>query len=136
MNHRDINLISFFNRDIIYFIINIYSDDQQNTLKYLEDIEVNLNNVIIMTGDFNIRYNDWDLSYSHHLIHANILMELADSFGLGLSILVDQVPTEYIDNLNDFNSVIDLMFLRANSEKFNSYSIIPNLRSPLNHSFF
>ena len=55
MNHRDINLISFFNNSIICFIINIYSDEQQLALKYLKDIEVNLNNVLIMIGDFNIR---------------------------------------------------------------------------------
>ena len=60
MNYRDINLISFFNNNIICFIINIYSDDQQNVLKYLKDIEVNLNNVLIMTGDFNIKDNDWN----------------------------------------------------------------------------
>ena len=40
------------------FIINILSDDQQTTLKYLKDTEVNLNNVLIMTDDFNIRDND------------------------------------------------------------------------------
>ena len=70
MNHRDINLIPLFNSSIIYF-----------------------NNVIIMTGDFNIRDNNWNLSYSHYLIHANTSMELVDFFGLGLSILVNQVPT-------------------------------------------
>ena len=70
MNHRDINLIPLFNSSIIYF-----------------------NNVIIMTGDFNIRDNNWNLSYSHYSIHADIFMELVDFFGLGLSILVNQVPT-------------------------------------------
>ena len=42
-----------------------------------------------MTGDFNIRDNNWDLSYPHYLIYTDILIELADSFGLRLSILVD-----------------------------------------------
>ena len=49
MNYRDINLIYFFNNSIICFIINIYSDDQQNALKYLKDIEVSLSNVHIIT---------------------------------------------------------------------------------------
>ena len=40
------------------FIINVYSDNQQSILKYLKDIEVNLNNILIMTEDFNIRDND------------------------------------------------------------------------------
>lgn len=36
-------------------MLNIYSDNHQSALKYLKDIEVNLNNDIIMVGDFNIR---------------------------------------------------------------------------------
>ena len=40
------------------FIINIYSDNQQSVLKYLKDTKVNLNNVLIMTGDFNIKDNN------------------------------------------------------------------------------
>ena len=60
MNYRNINLISFFNNSIICFIINIYSNDQQNALKYLKDIEINLSNVHIMTGYFNIKDNDWN----------------------------------------------------------------------------
>jgi len=53
-NYRDINLILFFNCSITCFIINIYSDNQQIVMKYLKNIEVNLNNVLIITGDFNI----------------------------------------------------------------------------------
>ena len=33
----------------------MYSDSLQSALKYLKDIEVNINNILIMTGDFNIR---------------------------------------------------------------------------------
>jgi len=72
------------------FIINIYSDDQQSTLKYLKNTEVNLNNVIIMTGNFNIRDNNWDLLYSTHV---DILRKIADSFNLELSIPINQVST-------------------------------------------
>jgi len=35
--------------------MNIYSDASHSTLKYLKDTEVNINNLLIMTGDFNIR---------------------------------------------------------------------------------
>ena len=41
----------------MYFVINIYSDDHQLALKYLKNSEMNLNNILIMTGDFNIRDN-------------------------------------------------------------------------------
>ena len=45
----------------MYFIFNVYLNNQQNTLKYLKDTEVNWNNFLIMTGDFNIRNSNWDL---------------------------------------------------------------------------
>ena len=37
--------------------MNIYSDTSHSTLKYLKDTEVNINSLLIMTDDFNIR--DW-----------------------------------------------------------------------------
>jgi len=49
INHKDINLISFFNCSIICFVINVYSDNQETTLKYLKDTEINLNNILIIT---------------------------------------------------------------------------------------
>jgi len=36
-------------------MLNIYSDSSQSALKYLKDTESSIHNVIIMTGDFNIR---------------------------------------------------------------------------------
>ena len=71
INYKDINLISFSNYSITCFIINIYSDNQQIVLKYLKDIEVNLNNVLIMIGDFNIKNNNWDPLYPHYSTHAD-----------------------------------------------------------------
>ena len=55
INHRDIILISFFNNNTCYYIINVYSDSSHSALKYLKDTEVNIDNVLLMTGDFNIR---------------------------------------------------------------------------------
>ena len=55
LNHRDISYVFFFNHGSVYFLINIYSDLSQSALKYLKNTEVNINNVLIMTGDFNIR---------------------------------------------------------------------------------
>ena len=110
-NHRDINLVSFFNCSHLYFLINIYSDDQQYALKYLKNTKMNLNNVLIITGDFNIRDNDWNPLYPHHSTHADSLKEIADSFYLELSTPIDQVLTQYADNSQDMNSVLDLIFL-------------------------
>ena len=47
--------MSFINDYIHYFIINIYLDSSHLALKYLKDTEVNIDNVLVMTGDFNIR---------------------------------------------------------------------------------
>ena len=55
INHRDISLISFFNSNICYYIMNVYSDSSHTALKYLKDTEVNIKNVLLITGNFNIR---------------------------------------------------------------------------------
>ena len=64
-----------------------------------------------MIRDLNIRNSDWDPFYSHYLSYSDILIEVADSFDLKLSTLINQVSTCYADNPNDSNSVINLMFL-------------------------
>ena len=79
-NHRDISCVFFFNCGSIYFLINIYSDLSQTALKYLKDTEANINNILVMTGDFNIRGNSWDLLFSHYSSHYNILTDIADFF--------------------------------------------------------
>ena len=134
MNQKDINLILFFNESIICFIINIYSNDQQNTLKYLKDIEVNLNNILIMTGDFNIRNNSWDPLYSYYSLYTDTLREIASSFNLELSTHINQVLMRYLDNLNNSNLVIDLIFLWVNSEEIDMHSILHDLQSLSDHT--
>ena len=54
-DHRDISCVFFFNQGSIYYLLNIYSNASQMALKYLKDTEANINNIFIMTGDFNIR---------------------------------------------------------------------------------
>jgi len=39
----------------MFMLVNMYSDEHQTALKYLKDTEINVNNVLIWTGDFNIR---------------------------------------------------------------------------------
>ena len=46
-----------------------------------------------MTRDFNIKDNDWNLVYSYYSTHTDILIEIADSLDLRLSISVNQVLT-------------------------------------------
>ena len=54
INHRDILLISFFNNSDIFWIMNIYLDSFHSAIKYFKDTEVNICNLLVMTGDFNI----------------------------------------------------------------------------------
>jgi len=96
--HRDISLISFFNNNNILFFINIYSDSLQSALKYLKGTEVDIHNVLVMTGDFNIRNSLWDLLYPHYSTHSNFLIDIMDSFSLGLSYSTNSIPTRYSDN--------------------------------------
>jgi len=53
--HKDILLISFINNHICLFIMNVYSNSSHSALKCLKDTEVNVSNMLIMTGNFNIR---------------------------------------------------------------------------------
>ena len=55
LNHKDILYILFFNCSFIYFLINVYSNLSQLALKHLKNTEVNINNILIIAGDFNIR---------------------------------------------------------------------------------
>ena len=54
-DYRDIFCILFFNCELSYFLINIYLDSSWLALKYLKDTEVNINNILTMTRDFDIR---------------------------------------------------------------------------------
>jgi len=104
-------------------------------LKYFKDTEADLNNVIVITGNFNIRDSYWDPLFPHHLIHADHLLKIADLFNLERLLPINLVLTRYADNLNDSNSIIDLMFLRGYSEKFDTHSILLDMRDPFNHTF-
>ena len=58
VNYCDINVLAFHNNYSTNFIINIYSDSNQTALYFLYQNIINLDNMIIITGDFNIRDSD------------------------------------------------------------------------------
>ena len=97
-NHRDILLVSFFNNNSIFWILNVYSNSLHSALKYLKNTEVNILNLLIMTGYFNIRDNIWDPSFPHHSVISDNLMTITDLFNLELSFLTNCVPTRYLDS--------------------------------------
>jgi len=93
-------------------------------LKYLKDTEVNIDNVVLMTGDFNIRDSLWDHSFPFHSSTSDNLIIIADSFGLALSLLTNPSPTRYSDTAGESNSVIDLMFLHNGSSELDHHTIL------------
>ena len=106
--------------------MNVYSDSSHSVIKYLKDMEVYIRNLIIMTGNFNIYDSLWNPSYNFHSSISNNLFVIADSFNLFLSFPIERFPTRFSDNSNNSNSVIDLMFLRCDSEEINSHIIHPD----------
>ena len=106
--------------------MNIYSDSSHSTLKYLKDTEVNILNLLIMTGNFNIRNSIWDSSLPYYSATSDDLMIIADSFNLDLSIPTNCVSTRYLDMAGDSNSVINLMFLQSGLTELNNHFIHPD----------
>ena len=133
IDHRDIILASFFNNSELFWVMNIYSDSSHSAIKYLKDTEINIHNLLIMTGDFNIHDNLWNPLFNYYSSTSNDLIIIVDSFNLSLSVSTNQIPTRYSDNVNDANSVIDLMFLQCGSTKLNQYSIHPDWQLTSNH---
>ena len=56
------------------------------TLKYLKDTKVNIQNILVMTRDFNIHNNLWNPLFLHHSSISNDLFIIADFFNLALSL--------------------------------------------------
>ena len=133
INYRDILLISFLNDHVCYYFMDVYSDSSHMALKYLKDTEMNIDNILIMTGDFNIRDSLWDTSFPHHLSISEDLLIIADLFNLVLSTPTNPCSTRYSDTVGKANSVIDLMFLQYGSSELNQHLIHPDSRLSSNH---
>ena len=114
--------------------MNIYFDPSHIVLKYLKDIEVNIDNVLVMTGDFNIRDSSWDITFPHYFTISDNLMIVADSFNLVLSTPTNPCPTRYSNMTEEANLVIDLMFLWYGSSKLNQHSIHSECRLSLDYA--
>ena len=113
--------------------MNIYFDASYSALKYLKDTEVSINNLLIMTGNFNIRDSLWDSSFPYYSSISDNLIIVADSFNLELLIPTNTVPIRYSDTAGEADLVIDLMLLRSWSIELNNHLIHPDLRLTSDH---
>jgi len=114
VDHRDIQLLFFFNRGRCQFLMNVYSDDLHIAVDFLSREALNIPNLLYMSRDFNIRDAEWDPSVSLHSTAGQSLRDLAGSYSLVRSLPVLSVPTHYSDISGHANSVIDLIFLGIN----------------------
>ena len=67
VDHRDILLLSFFNRGECHFLMNVYSDDRHSAVKFMLDQIIDIPNLLYMGEDFNIRDAEWDPAAPHIL---------------------------------------------------------------------
>lgn len=51
-----------------------------------------------IAGNFNIKDSSWDLSFSYHSVHCDLLNNIADSMNLYMSRSTNQVLIRYLDN--------------------------------------
>ena len=79
-------------------MINVYLDSSQSALKYLKDTKVNINNILIITRDFNIRDNFWDPNFPYYSTYRDTFFEITDSFQLEISKHTEFFPTRYSNN--------------------------------------
>jgi len=86
-----------------------------------------------MTGDFNIRDSDWDPNIQYYSIHIEDLMSIADSLNLKLTTPANPGPIRYVDNQQDSNSVLDLVFMNPNNLGFNKHTLNPDIHLLSDH---
>ena len=55
VDHRNIQLLSFFNRGQCQFLMKIYSDDLHTAVDFLSNGAPNIPHLLYMGGDFNVR---------------------------------------------------------------------------------
>jgi len=87
-----------------------------------------------MTSDFNIRDRDWNSEYSFHLIYSDLLLDIVSIFDFSFSHSTNSIPTRYLDNNKNLNSVINLIFLKFNSLELGNHLILPDLQYSLNYT--
>ena len=87
-----------------------------------------------MAGNFNIRNNSWNLSLPYHSSYCDLLTNIVDFMNLYVSKSTNQVSTRFLNNPNNSNSVINLLFIHLNSLKFDNHIIHPEWKLSSDHA--
>ena len=67
------------------------------------------------------------------LLFTDDLITITDSLSLELSSSLNPGPTRFMDNSQDSNSVIDLVFLPPNNSGFSKHTLHPDIWKSFNH---
>jgi len=93
----------------------------------------NIDKMIILIGDFNIRDSNWDPNFQYHSIPTEDLITIADSLGLELFLPSNPNPTRFTDNPRDANSIINLIFLFPGNTGFGQHMLYPKIHKLSDH---
>ena len=68
------------------------------------------------------------------MVLTDMLFDIADSFSLALSKPIENLPTRFLDNNQNSNLVLDLIFTQPSSIEFNWHHIHPDWRLSSDHA--
>ncbi|KAF4610623.1 hypothetical protein D9613_006810 [Agrocybe pediades] len=109
-DHRDIFILSLFQGNETYHLMNVYNDADGTAVRYLSNHVHELPQLHYMGGDFNIHSREWDPEVTHHRGDAINLLELAADLNLERTQPSNPGPTFISHNPDLRPSVIDLVF--------------------------
>ncbi|KAF9537372.1 hypothetical protein CPC08DRAFT_809259 [Agrocybe pediades] len=112
VDHRDIFILSLFQSNETYHLMNIYNDADGTVVRYLLNHVHELPQLHYMGGNFNIHSWERDPEVTHHKGDAINLLELAADLDLEWTQLSNPGPTFISHNPDLRPSVIDLVFHR------------------------
>ncbi|KAF4617968.1 hypothetical protein D9613_013028 [Agrocybe pediades] len=109
-DHQDIFILSLFQGNETYHLMNVYNDADGTAVRYLSNHVHELPQLHYMGGDFNIHSREWDPEVTHHRGDAINLLELAADLDLERTQPSNPGPTFISHNPDLRPSVIDLGF--------------------------
>ena len=133
VDHRDIFVLSLFQGNTTYNLMNVYSDDDNTAILYLRDHVDELPSFHYMGGDFNVHSKVWDSNVTHHRWAAITLLEIAADLDLEWTQPSNPGPTFISHNEDLRPSVIDLMFHQISDSARSRTNRDPDRKGPTDH---